>query len=187
MPWNQNQLQLRKLLDDLTECVQTNPLFGILGATAKPYRRTAIGKSEGFGPSKHLGVLSVVVRPIKFDVPNDVYFRRIITQRDESIANRVALRSDPIYFAYDAPDQWRYTTIALQRFLAKTAIDHGYRNLPLRGDRDPIGPKLQFGQDQQIWLDAIEGPADCPSKIQRGKRYSVLVVEFLGQFIARVG
>ena len=183
---NQNQLQMRKFIGDLSEGLQADAFLGILGAPAEPDGRAAIAKSEWTGPSEHFGMRTVVVGSIELDVPNDLDFRRIVTQLDEPLADRVALRGDPIDFAHDPPDNRGDAAVAFKGFLAKPTVDDGYRDPALRGDRDPIGPEFQFGQDQQIRFDAIEGPADCPGKIHGSIRNGVCMVELLGQFVARV-
>ena len=130
---------------------------------------------------------TVVVGTIELDVPNDLDFRRIVTQLDEPLADCVALRGDPIDFAHDPPDNRGDAAVAFKGFLAQPSVDDCDRNLALRGDRDPIGPEFQFGQDQQIRFDAIERSADCPGKIQGSISNGVCMVELLGQFVARVG
>jgi hypothetical protein len=130
---DQNQFQLRKFIGDLSEGVQADAFLGVLGAPAEPDGRAAIAKSEWTGPSEHLGVRTIVVGTIELDVPNDLYFRRIVTKLDEPLADSIALRGDPIDFSDDPSDDRGDAAVAFKGFLAKPTVDDGYRDPALRG------------------------------------------------------
>jgi hypothetical protein len=78
-------------------------------------------------------MIAIIIGPIEFDIPNDLYFRSIATQFDESTANRFALCSNPLNPANDISSDRADSAITLKRLLTQSSIDDHDRYFAFRG------------------------------------------------------